>query len=99
MIGTGKTRKPTAHVRSRSAKMKASRLTVYEIEGVTEIRVVSKEPGKDPKIVSFRRKGGDVLIECWDEKSLKACPANRHSRMCAHVQKAIQLLLKKGRRT
>jgi hypothetical protein len=78
--------------------MKASRLTVYDIEGVTEIKITPKEPGEATRIVSFRRKDEDVIIECWDEKTLKACPANRHSRLCCHVQAAIKLLLKKGTR-
>lgn len=78
--------------------MKASRLTVYDIEGVTEIRIVPKEKGKAIRIVSFRRKNNDVVIECWDEKTLKLCDANRYGLHCSHAQKAIQLLLKKGQR-
>lgn len=85
-------------VRKRSAAMKASRLTVYDIEGVTEIRIVPKEKGKATRLVSFRNKDGDVVIECYDAKSLQLCPANRYGRHCAHVQKAIDLLLKKGRK-
>jgi hypothetical protein len=78
--------------------MKASKLTVYDIEGVTEIEIVPKEQGKATRLVSFRVKDEEVLIECYDAKTLKLCPANRYGLHCAHVQKAIDLLLKKGRK-
>lgn len=66
----------------------------------TEFRIVPSEPGKAVRIVRFHldEDSGEAFIECFDEVTKAACGANAHARTCSHVEKAIKLLLKKGRK-
>ena len=98
MIRTSKTLRVSAHVKKRSAKMKAKVAAFFPEEGITEVRVSPDRPGKVVRIVSFRRVKGDVEITCHAEKSLLACEGNRYGRLCSHASRAIEELLRDGER-
>lgn len=67
----------------------------------TEFRIVSKEKNKAVRIVRFHRDADteEVFVECFSESNTSGCPANDHARICAHVTKAITMLLQGQRKS
>ena len=87
MIHTASTNNPSAHIKRRSATMEVEQIAP------NAFRVKPSEKGKKPRIVKFLMDIGDMSIECYDEKTMKGCPANDCNRHCAHVEAAVARLL------
>lgn len=58
-----------------------------------EFRILPDEPGKAVRIVRFFLMENEAYIDCFDEATRECCPSNYFSKMCSHVNKAIELLL------
>lgn len=86
---------PSKRIQERSAKMRAELLQVFrDFEKVIQMRVYPDEPEKAVRIVCFHfEAGSDFRIDCYEEKSLKNCPANKFRDWCSHVETAVRQLL------
>ena len=90
MIKADKAQAPSRHVLTRAKTMRIDRI------GPTEFKVTPTKKGKTTRIVRFLRdfdEHGSVYIECYDEKTMKDCPANSCNCHCSHVERAIAFLL------
>lgn len=62
-------------------------------EDIAEVRVEPDQIDKAVRVVSFRKRGDDIKIECFNEETLVACDGNRYGLFCSHALAAITELL------
>jgi len=93
MLVLSRTGKVSANIRRRARTMRGKKLAP------AEFRIVPAEPDRAIRIVRFHLdQDGEVFSECFNESTHEECPASAHARICAHVNKAITMLLQSDRK-